>query len=69
MTNLNRFIQANKDVKMNGLWIYALTPKGREFFDRADIDTKQQILLALVVNGNISASTCIQIQKHLTNQN
>jgi len=69
MTNLERFIQANKDVKMNGLWFYALTPSGREFFDKADIDTKQQLLLALVVNGNIDVHKCVQIQKSLTNQN
>lgn len=68
MENLQRFIQANKGVKMNGTWVYALTPKGRKFFDKADIDTKQQILLALVINGNIDAVKCIQIQKSL-NQN
>ena len=68
MENLQRFIQANKGVKMNGTWVYALTPKGREFFDRADNDSKQQLLLALVMNGNIDAVTCIRIQKHL-NQN
>lgn len=68
MRNLERFIQANKGVKMNGTWVYALTPKGRKFFDKADIDTKQQILLALVINGNIDAVKCIQIQKSL-NQN
>lgn len=66
--DLNKFIQANKDVKMNGTWIYALTPKGRKFFDKADNDTKWMMLAALMLNGNIDAVKCIQIQKSL-NQN
>tara|TARA_R110000796_G_scaffold25209_1_gene71317 strand:+ start:514 stop:696 length:183 start_codon:yes stop_codon:yes gene_type:complete len=60
MTN---YIIAKKGINMNNHWTYALSVDGRKAFEKGNKDTKTQILMDLLSNGNITMYKLIELSK------
>lgn len=61
--DMTNYIIAKKDVKMNNHWTYALSVDGRKAFEKGNKDTKMQILMDLLSNGNITMYKLIELSK------
>ena len=60
MTN---YIIAKKDLKIDNHWMYALSVDGRNAFEKGNKETKKQILMDLLSNGNITMYKFIELSK------
>lgn len=57
------YIIAKKDLKMDNHWTSALSIEGRKAFEKGNKDTKIQILMDLLSNGNITGYKMIELSK------
>ena len=60
---MKNYIIARKGLLMNSHWIYALSVEGRKAFEKGSKKKKLDILMALVMNRNISMQKAFQILK------